>query len=122
MFMWESSLLGELKVYTRVNTRPAGGTKDIPYEGFYKKSLDPDANATRQDINGEQYVTQVIQRHILIPQKSGKIVIEPFESEWMVQQRVQRQNNSVFDSFFDDPFFSSVQEVPTKLATHAGNH
>jgi len=110
-------LVSALRVYTRVNTRPAGGTKDIPYEGFYKKSLDPDASATRQDINGEQYVTQVIQRHILIPQKSGKLVIEPFESEWMVQQRVQRQSNSVFDSFFDDPFFSGVQDVPTKLAT-----
>ncbi len=110
-------LVSALRVYTRVNTRPAGGTKDIPYEGFYKKSLDPDATATRQDINGEQYVTQVIQRHILIPQKSGKIIIEPFESEWMVQQRVQRQTNSVFDSFFDDPFFSSVQEVPSKLST-----
>ena len=110
-------LVSALRVYTRVNTRPAGGTKDIPYEGFYKKSLDPDASATRQDINGEQYVAQVIQRHILIPQKSGKLVIEPFESEWMVQQRVQRQSNSVFDSFFDDPFFSGVQDVPTKLAT-----
>ena len=110
-------LVSALRVYTRVNTRPAGGTKDIPYEGFYKKSLDPDASATRQDLSGEQYVTQVIQRHILIPQKSGKIVIEPFESEWMVQQRVQRQSNSVFDSFFDDPFFNGVQDVPTKLAT-----
>ena len=107
-----------LRVYTRVNTRPASGTKDLPYEGFYKKSLDPDANATRQDINGEQYVTQVIQRHILIPQKSGKIVIEPFESEWMVQQQIQRRrSNSAFDSFFDDPFFGGVQEVPTKLLT-----
>lgn len=110
-------LVSALRVYTRVNTRPAGGTKDIPYEGFYKKSLDPDASANRQDIKGEQYVTQVIQRHILIPQKSGKLVIEPFKSEWMVQQRVQRQSNSVFDSFFDDPFFNGVQDVPTELAT-----
>jgi len=106
-----------LRVYTRVNTRPASGTKDLPYEGFYKKSLDPDASATRQDINGEQYVTQVIQRHILIPQKTGKIVIEPFESEWMVQQKVQRRSNSAFDSFFDDPFFGGVQDLPTKLST-----
>ncbi len=34
-----------LKVYTRVNTRPASSAKDIPYEGFFKKSLDPDASA-----------------------------------------------------------------------------
>ena len=110
--------VSSLKVFTRVNTRPASAAKDIPYEGFYKKSLEPDDNAQRQDINGQQYVTQVIQRHILIPQKSGKVLIEPYESEWMVQQRVQRRSsNNVFDSFFDDPFFSGVQEVPTNLAT-----
>lgn len=107
-----------LKVYTRVNTRPASSSGDLPYEGFYKKSLDPDATAQRQDIQGQQYVSQVIQRHILIPQKTGDLVIAPYESEWMVQQRVQRRrSNSVFDSFFDDPFFDNVQEVPTKLAT-----
>jgi hypothetical protein len=105
-----------LKVFTRVNTRPASAAKDIPYEGFYKSSLDPDASAQRQDISGQQYVTQVIQRHILIPQKPGDIVIEPYESDWMVQQVVQR-NNSIFDSFFDDPFFSGVQEVPTTITT-----
>ena len=107
-----------LKVYTRVNTRPASAGKDIPYEGFYKISVDPDANAQRQDINGQQYVTQTIQRHILIPQKSGDIVIEPYESEWMVQQRVQRRSgNSVFDDFFDDPFFDNFQDVPVTLST-----
>lgn len=110
--------VSELKVYTRVNTRPSSSAKDIPYEGFYKKLLDPDATAQRQNINGEQYVTQVIQRHILIPQKTGKVVIEPYESEWMMQQRVQRRNsNNIFDSFFDDPFFNGYQDVPVKLAT-----
>ncbi|MGW8316442.1 MAG: BatD family protein, partial [Bacteroidales bacterium] len=107
-----------LRVYTRVNTRPASAGKDIPYEGFYKISVDPDANAQRQDINGQQYVTQTIQRHILIPQKSGEIVIEPYESDWMVQQRVQRRSgNNVFDDFFDDPFFNSFQDVPVTLST-----
>jgi len=107
-----------LKVYTRVNTRPASAGKDVPYEGFYKISVDPDANAQRQVIDGQQYVTQTIQRHILIPQKSGEIVIEPYESEWMIQQRVQRRsNNSIFDDFFDDPFFNNFQDVPATLST-----
>ena len=107
-----------LKVYTRVNTRPASTSKDLPYEGFYKKQLEPDAQASRQVIEGQQYITQVIQRHILIPQKTGKITIDAYESQWMIQQRVQRRSgNSLFDSFFDDPFFNSVQEVPQKLHT-----
>ena len=111
-------LVSGLKVYTRVNTRPASGARDIPYEGFYKRSLDPDANAQQQLIGGETYVTQVIQRHILIPQKTGDLRIDPFESEWMVQQQVQRQrSNNAFDNFFDDPFFSGYQDVPVKFST-----
>ena len=106
-----------LKVYTRVNTQPGSAASDLPYEGFYKKNLDPDTNARQEDINGQPYVTQVIQRHILIPQKSGDLVIAPYESDWMVPQRVQRQSSSIFDNFFDDPFFNSVQSVPVTLAT-----
>ncbi|MFC2129734.1 BatD family protein, partial [Bacteroidota bacterium] len=114
-------LVSELKIYTRVNTRPTGGLKDIPYEGFYKHAIDPDQTSQREMINGESYVTQVIQRHVLIPQKSGKMVIEPFSSEWTIPQRVQRNRpGSAFDDFFDpfnDPFFNSVQNVPTLLYT-----
>jgi hypothetical protein len=109
--------VSSLKVYTRVNTRPGSSSSDLPYEGFYKKSLDPDANAQQQEINGQPYVTQVIQRHILIPQKSGNLVIAPYESDWMIQKRVQRQGGNPLDDFFDDPFFSSYQDVPVTLAT-----
>lgn len=117
VFVGEQFVSG-LKVYTRVNTRPASAGKDVPYEGFYKISVDPDANAQRQVIEGQQYVSQTIQRHILIPQKTGEIVIDPYESEWMVQQRVQRRSSSsVFDDFFDDPFFDSFQDVPVTLST-----
>jgi len=108
-----------LKIYTRVNTRPASSSKDLPFEGFYKKMLDPDANSQQQNIDGQQYLTQVIQRHILIPQKSGDVVIDPYESEWMIPQRRKQRSNSRFESFFDDPFFDNIQEVPVKLFTPA---
>jgi len=107
-----------LKVYTRVSTRPGSAASDLPYEGFYKTSLEADANAQQQDIGGQTYVTQVIQRHILIPQKSGDLEIAPYESEWMVPQRVQRQRSgNPIDDFFNDPFFNSMQEVPVTLTT-----
>lgn len=107
-----------LKVHTRVNTRPGSAASDLPYEGFYKISLDPDATARQQEINGQLYVSQVIQRHILIPQKTGEIEIAPYESDWMMQQRVQRQrSNNPLDNFFDDPFFNNYQDVPVTLST-----
>jgi hypothetical protein len=114
--------VSELKIYTRVNTRPAANMKDIPYEGFYKQQLDPDQSASRERINGVEYLTQVLQRHVLIPQKTGKMEIGTFESEWTVPRKVQRRRpGSVFDEFFDDPFsdpfFDSYQNVPVKLET-----
>jgi len=117
LYLGEQFVSG-LKVYTRVNTRPASSARDMPYEGFYKTGLDPDERAQQQEIGDQVYVSQVIQRHILIPQKTGKIVIPPYDSDWTVQQRVERQRGrSAFDSFFDDPFFDSFQEVPVTLST-----
>lgn len=111
-------LVSELKIYTRVNTSPTSGLKDVPYEGFYKHLIDPDQTSQRELINGEEYITQVLQRHVLIPQKSGKMVIAPFESEWTIPQRVQRTSpGGAFDNFFNDPFFNSMQNVPVKILT-----
>ena len=110
--------VSELKVYTSVNTRPAGGLKEVPYEGFYKHALEADQTSSRENIGGRDHVTQVLQRHVLIPQKSGKMVIEPFESDWTVPQRVTTQRpRSLFDDFFNDPFFDRVQDVPMKIST-----
>ncbi len=110
--------VSELKVFTSVNTRPSSGLKEVPYEGFYKQTLDPDQSSSRENINGQIHVTQVLQRHVLIPQKAGKLVIEPFESEWTIPRRVSKsRSGSVFDQFFDDPFFNGYQDVPVTIAT-----
>ena len=123
MYLGEQ-FVSELKVYTSVNTRPTAGLKEIPYEGFYKQTLDPDQTSSRETINGKVHVTQVLQRHVLIPQKTGKLVIEPFESEWAIPQRVQSQRSrNIFDDFFDDPFsdpfFDRIQNVPVVVSTKA---
>jgi hypothetical protein len=116
-------LVSELKIYTSVNTRPAGGgLKEVPYEGFYKQTLDPDQVSSRENIDGKIHVTQVLQRHILIPQKSGELVIPAYSSEWTIPQRVQSQRSrSLFDDFFDDPFsdpfFDRIQNVPVEIFT-----
>ncbi|MFZ5941936.1 MAG: BatD family protein [Bacteroidota bacterium] len=110
----------ELKIYTSVNTRPAGNNKEVSYEGFFSKMIDPDQVSQREVINGRTYVTQVIQRHILIPQKAGDLTIQPFSMDWIVQKQAQRKRTgSIFDDpFFNDPFFNSrVEEVPVTLST-----
>jgi len=49
-------LVSELKIFTRVNTRPTGGLTDLSYEGFYKHVLEADQTSQRKVINGEQYI------------------------------------------------------------------
>lgn len=114
--------VSELKIYTSVNTRPSSGLKEVPYEGFYKQTLEPDQVSSRENINGKIHVTQVLQRHVLIPQKTGELTIPAYESEWTIPQRVQSQRSrSIFDDFFDDPFsdpfFDRIQNVPVVLST-----
>jgi len=115
-------LTSGLKIYTSVNTRPGEVPKEVAYEGFYKKMIDPDQSSSREDIDGKTYVTQVIQRHILVPQKTGDLTIQPYTMDWLVQKQVTRKRSGGFfdDPFFDDPFFrNSVQEVPQTLSTEA---
>ncbi len=115
-------LVSELKIYTSVNTSPTGGLKEVPYECFYKYSLDADQVSSRENINGKIHVTQVLQRHVLIPQKAGSIVIEPYTSEWTIPQRItsNRRSGNIFDDFFNDPFsdpFDRYRNVPVEITT-----
>jgi len=109
--------VAELKVYTSVNTRPTAGLKEVPYEGFYKHALEADQSSMRENIGGIEHVTQVLQRHVLIPQKAGKIRIEQYDSEWSIPQRVaNRRSGNAFDPF-NDPFFDRIREVPEIIST-----
>jgi hypothetical protein len=105
--------VAELKVYTSVNTRPTAGLKEVPYEGFYKHAVDADQSSSRENVGGVEHVTQVLQRHVLIPQKSGKIRIEQFDSEWALPQKVSNQRSR--NAF--DPFFDRMREVPEIIST-----
>lgn len=92
------------KVYTRLNLSSLSDINPPKLSEFIVTDLS-DGNVTfsTEYINGREYQVGEISRKVLIPQKSGKIVIDPCNVEFVVKRRVRSAGG-----FFDD-FFSDVQ-------------
>jgi uncharacterized membrane protein len=94
-------IFATIKIYARVNLARFGDMKMPSFAGFWNEEI-PTPNQIsleRTSIEGRIYNMGVIRKSILVPQKTGKITIDPFEIECFVnvQRRGQR---SVFDDFF----------------------
>ncbi len=113
------------RIYTRVPVSNLSINKVASFKGFWSKDLLADNSTLQQHnemINGKNYVVAVIRKLALIPQQTGKLVINPMELQCAVQVRVKRpqSSNDPFDAFFNDPFFNNnVRTVQKKLVSNA---
>ncbi len=113
------------RIYTRVPVSNLSINKVASFKGFWSKDLLGDKSTLQQHnetINGKRYVVAVIRKLALIPQQTGKLVIDPMELNCAVQMRVKTRSNSnnPFDAFFNDPFFNqNVRTVQKKLISNA---
>lgn len=100
------------KLYTRVPVSQLSVSKMPSYGGFWMKECGDNSNSLRQSsevVNGIEYTTAEIKKVVLIPQKSGKLTIEPMGLECLAQivtQRNTQRSNDPFEAFFNDPFFT----------------
>lgn len=113
----KSAYIGEpvvltYKLYTRVPVSQLSVSKMPSYGGFWMKEASDNNGTLRQSsevVNGVEYTTAEVKKVVLIPQKSGKLSVEPMGIECIAQivtQRSNQQSNDPFDIFFNDPFFS----------------
>lgn len=95
------SLAATLKVYSKVDLTNFGRSKFPAFAGFLSEEIPTPQRIelTRETYNGQIYSVGVIRKMLLFPQHTGEIVIEPFELECMVRQRLSR-SASLFDDFF----------------------
>ena len=113
------------KLYTRVPVSQISVSKMPSYGGFWMKECgDNNGNTLRQSsevINGIEYTTAEVKKVVVIPQKAGKLTIEPMALECIAQivtQRAPQYSNDPFDAFFNDPFFSrSYSNVQKNIET-----
>ncbi len=101
------------KLYTRLQISNYQIEQSPTATGFWVEELLRDNKNLLQYtdvVDGQQYTVAEIRKVALFPQRAGKLRIDPLQIEIVarVQQQAQRRTGDpFFDSFFNDPFFSS---------------
>lgn len=90
------------KVYTRVTLNSLSDVVPPKLSEFVVSDIsNANISFTTEFVDGREYQVGEISRKVIIPQKSGKIAIEPCEVEFTVKRRV-RGGGGFFDDFFGD--------------------
>jgi len=99
------------RIYTQVNVSSYGISKLPETSGFWAEDFDQGQPPTRDEIlNGKKYVVADIKRVALFPTSPGNKTIGPLGIDCEVRVQSRRRTNDIFDSFFDDPFFSRTMK------------
>lgn len=115
------------KLYTRVDVLQVAASKTPSYGGFWVKECSDNSSTLLQSsetLNGIEYTTAVVKRVVVIPQKSGKLTIDPMGLECqarVVTQRTPQDYNDPFGGFYDpfgmfnDPMFLNSYSYVNKV-------
>jgi hypothetical protein len=96
-----------VKLYTKVSISGVDQQfKGPDFVSFYKQDIElpPLTNLEREKVGNDIYNTGILKKVILFPQKSGDVVVEPFDLLVEVQKQVRRQPQSIFDDFFGSSY------------------
>ncbi|MCK9281103.1 MAG: BatD family protein [Melioribacteraceae bacterium] len=103
------------KLYTKLNINSPQISKLPNYEGFWQEEIET-SNTINFDIvmyKGERFRSAKLKQVALFPTRTGTLSVTPFELNIpvMIQRKKQQRSNSVFDDFFNDPFFNRTETV-----------
>ncbi len=98
----EEHLIATIKLYSKLNITRLENAKLPSFEGFLTQELEtpPLTSLNRERIGNQVYLTGVLKKYILFPQKTGDLTIEPFELDVFFQKPSDRRSRSIFDDFF----------------------
>jgi hypothetical protein len=103
------------KLYTRLGIASQLQVSKLPsYEGFWAEEINvPNTIAfTAGMYNGRQYKVGLLKKVALFPNQLGELSVTPLVLDVPVQiQSRQKSGGDIFDQFFNDPFFNSVQTI-----------
>jgi hypothetical protein len=111
-------ILASVKIFTKINLSAIDqGFKGPDFTGFFTEPLEtaPLRNLQSEAVDGDIYYTGVIRRFVIMPQKTGELVIQPFDLDVAIRHEVRRK---MADPFFDDFSIPDVQEIPAKLESN----
>jgi hypothetical protein len=103
------------KFYTRLDVSNLENPKPPAFTGFFRQEIEtpPLRSLEREVINGQIYATGILGKVLLFPQRPGELVIEPYELDVAVRERIAPSGRSLFDDFF-----GSVQTVKKRVVSN----
>ena len=106
----------ELKLYQKVDIAGFEDVRFPSFTGFWSQPLESPTNIEfqREVLGDKIYNSALLRSWILVPQQAGDLTIDASEITCLVNIRVSRRNQSVFDSFFDDGYRTIRKRVYTK--------
>lgn len=98
----------DYKLYTRVNLSGVSRISEATYDGFYKLDVnDYTRNDSRVEIAGKTYLTRILQRIALFPQREGSLGIEPLTLQVSIVKesrgRGSKEDEDPFGQLFSSP-------------------
>ena len=117
------------KIYTKVPVSSLSVERMPSYAGFWTKDIsDNNSGSLRQNteyINGIEYTTAEVQKTVIVPQRAGKLTIDPMIIECIAQVRTEsnrQRSMDPFEAFFNDPFFNrNITNVKKELTSQTLN-
>ncbi len=111
------ALVATLRIYTQIEI---SGLQQIKYpalNGFWAQEMDVSGQGgERVTVGGKVYLSQVLRRWLLYPQRTGTIEIEQTQLTAVARLVTQMPSTgSPYDLFFGGA--AQVKEVPTRLST-----
>lgn len=93
-------------LYTRYDTRYEGFDEEPQVSGFWIEEFPMEREIRRETVrvNGKRYVKADVRKMALFPTAAADYTIQPGTMKASIRQEAQQ--NSIFDEFFDDSFFS----------------
>ncbi len=108
-------ILATVKIYTRKRLSGVDPNFVGPeFPGFFTEPVEtpPLRKLEREVVDGEIYNTGILRRMVIIPQKSGEIVIPSFNLDVALLREYRRR---ISDPFFEDLTIPETEEIPVKL-------
>ncbi|HET6227469.1 MAG TPA: BatD family protein [Bacteroidia bacterium] len=100
------------KLYFRVDVENYLVSKLPAMDGCFVQEEPINPSATRQEIiDGKQYTVADIKKTYVIPQRSGKITIDPMEGDFVIRQPSTRRPQNIWDQMMGGGY----EEVKVKL-------
>ncbi|MBN4081697.1 protein BatD [bacterium AH-315-C07] len=109
------------KLYTRLDILNYNLTKSPSFTGFWSQDIElpGQIRLSEEVVDGVPFRVGVLKKVALFPQRMGELVIDPMETEFTVRIRSKKKRRSLFDDFFNDPFFGmGTQNVNVKVVSN----